>query len=1237
MMEREPTEEVDALTHELAELRREKAALELSEYERRQAEDALQRSEDKYRRLAEGLRRVCFFFACQPDGEITYVSPSATDILGHEPREMLGGLAGLLAEDSGVNDNALSDFETLFGGESNDPVLLEFRHADGGSRLLQLVDVSARQEGGPREGIAIDVTKRLRAETAILQSRERFRRLAEALRDEYLFYERDRNGNLTRVSGTVRDLLGYDAEDFRDNIDDYLTDSPLNQDAERALMRALDGRPSEPYEIELRDAEGRARLLEVCDLPRIDATGQVTAVDGLARDLSERRRVEEALEWQVEADALALRNSTLLMDATDDGVLDGVLESLGRFLEVDRVWLAHRQAEIGLALEHTWTEEDAEEEQRPALPFFPEGGSHRRLEAGEPVGIPRVDGLSGEAEQERQSLEGRDVDAALWIPVVRDGALDSVLGIESIRGARAWTDRETRLGQRMAHALAETRRRLAAGRELEDARRETARLRGERDEEVDRRTAEVRTDLTRQLIEAKEDGARRVQEVRAALEEQVETAGREAREKLNRLREEADRELARVRADAERRRAEAEERAEERERQQREEAEERIQQLEDDADERVRRAEEEAEGRIQRAREEADERIHQAQEEADERARRAEREAEESMRRLDEETQGRVREAEEELERVRAESREALEERIEEARSAAELARQEAEERAARAAEEATAAEERARRAVEEREDAERRASDVDAEVERRLAEARADLEEEIETARHEAVSARAEAADAEARARADLRRPLEVLERIGSEGAPVSAPVVQSIVGQLRQLVEPTEAADQEEPTAEIQLHSLVEDLAAVVRLWAADRPVEVTVAPSERAVVLEGRPSFLRVALTGLVTSLVDLAQGGTIALGLEVDESRPAVELRATVDRMAAGTDDELPVVLEPLWDRLVAAGGRLQFAPADEVTGEADGESDDRRIDASERVRLEMTLPVEDVRGGDQAPIPDTLDGRRILVVDDHRDSRKVLARALESGGMEVQTASSGPAALQMFSEAARRDDVAPWDLMLIDWAMPGMDGIETTSRVQQHSGLPVPPAVLMGNPCEAEDVHRRAELGGFAGALTKPAPASTLVEVLARVLSADVRDGGSAETAPGSGIGSGPKAASPQPTEADHGPPAAARSSDPTTATRVDDELAFPSADDPVEPDPVRDLSSGSLARALDDLAAALSARKPSRCQPIIRRIKLETWPPGLRDEMERLLGLVERYHFRRAEEMVETLQHKLGS
>ncbi len=130
--------------------------------------------------------------------------------------------------------------------------------------------------------------------------------------------------------------------------------------------------------------------------------------------------------------------------------------------------------------------------------------------------------------------------------------------------------------------------------------------------------------------------------------------------------------------------------------------------------------------------------------------------------------------------------------------------------------------------------------------------------------------------------------------------------------------------------------------------------------------------------------------------------------------------------------------------------------------------------------------------DELRGVRALVVDDNASAREILYGMASSFGVEVDVADSGRMALAMLVEAERKH--LPYDLVLMDWRMPGMDGVET---VQQMHGanLARTPSVIMVTAFGREEVREQAELRGvmLPMVLTKPVTPSTLLEALGRAL------------------------------------------------------------------------------------------------------------------------------------------------
>jgi len=119
------------------------------------------------------------------------------------------------------------------------------------------------------------------------------------------------------------------------------------------------------------------------------------------------------------------------------------------------------------------------------------------------------------------------------------------------------------------------------------------------------------------------------------------------------------------------------------------------------------------------------------------------------------------------------------------------------------------------------------------------------------------------------------------------------------------------------------------------------------------------------------------------------------------------------------------------------------------------------------------------------GRSILVVDDDRNLRKIIATNLELAGYDVSVASSGNDALQLL------DGIQP-DLVLLDVMMPGLDGYETARRIRRHPMNANVPIIMLTAKSEVED-----KVTGFeAGAddyMTKPfGPQELLARVRAKI-------------------------------------------------------------------------------------------------------------------------------------------------
>ena len=130
-------------------------------------------------------------------------------------------------------------------------------------------------------------------------------------------------------------------------------------------------------------------------------------------------------------------------------------------------------------------------------------------------------------------------------------------------------------------------------------------------------------------------------------------------------------------------------------------------------------------------------------------------------------------------------------------------------------------------------------------------------------------------------------------------------------------------------------------------------------------------------------------------------------------------------------------------------------------------------------------------PEFLQGLRALVVDDNEAARDVLTSMLKSWKIDVDTAVDGKSALSCLEQATQQRH--PYDLVLLDWIMPGIDGIETARRIRANTSFAKVPAMLMVTANGREEAYLEADEVGLQGFLLKPVYASVMYDTLLDIL------------------------------------------------------------------------------------------------------------------------------------------------
>ncbi len=146
-------------------------------------------------------------------------------------------------------------------------------------------------------------------------------------------------------------------------------------------------------------------------------------------------------------------------------------------------------------------------------------------------------------------------------------------------------------------------------------------------------------------------------------------------------------------------------------------------------------------------------------------------------------------------------------------------------------------------------------------------------------------------------------------------------------------------------------------------------------------------------------------------------------------------------------------------------------------------------FEFTARFEQSHAGNERELRVTQDlkGLEVLIVDDNATAREILGEMTNSFAFRTTVVSSGKEALEVLRQRH-------FALILMDWKMPGMSGIETVQRLKAE--LDSPPPVIMVTNYGREEVRAQAERVGVDGFLIKPVTSSLLFDAVSRVFSTD---------------------------------------------------------------------------------------------------------------------------------------------
>jgi len=309
---------------------------------------------------------------------------------------------------------------------------------------------------------------------------------------------------------------------------------------------------------------------------------------------------------------------------------------------------------------------------------------------------------------------------------------------------------------------------------------------------------------------------------------------------------------------------------------------------------------------------------------------------------------------------------------------------------------------------------------------------------------------------------------------------------------------------------TTDFQLDEVIGSVTTVTAQKAHDKGLEfLAEVASAIPEQLRGDPLRLGQILTNLVNNAVKFTERGEIRLKIEMlERTGERVQLKFSVRDTGIGmTKEQAAKLFQPfsqadmsttrkhggtglgltICRRLVELMGGQIWLESEPGVGSA--------------FLFTLWLDVGEPGASDRI-VPHQLQNLRVLVVDDNAAAREILAESLESLAQRVDSVSSGNEALAAVKE---RDADYPYDVVFMDWRMPGMDGLQTTRLIKNDASLRNQPAVIIVTAFGREEVREEAETLHVDAFLVKPVTKSMLVDSLVSVFAADTPESGMGET------------------------------------------------------------------------------------------------------------------------------------
>ncbi len=297
---------------------------------------------------------------------------------------------------------------------------------------------------------------------------------------------------------------------------------------------------------------------------------------------------------------------------------------------------------------------------------------------------------------------------------------------------------------------------------------------------------------------------------------------------------------------------------------------------------------------------------------------------------------------------------------------------------------------------------------------------------------------------------------------------------------------------------TQPFNLKAVVEDVASLVSTNVDSKELELIIRfhpkMPEEYVGDDGR---VRQILMNMVGNAVKFTDAGHILINVSGSEHGDEAELNIRIEDTGIGIPtnkidsvfDKFNQIDNSATRKFEGTGLGLAICKmlVEKMDGEIGAESE---LGRGSTFWFKIKLPVH-ASGMRKRRLPQDITGSRVLIIDDNKVNRDILTEQLDSWGMQSVACSSARQGLSTLAESIRIH--SPFDLIIMDYQMPEMDGFEATRRIRADEDIKGTPIIMLTSVCTESDAAEYRSIG-IQAQLLKPARSSLLFETIVDVIS-----------------------------------------------------------------------------------------------------------------------------------------------